>query len=466
MYSSTQEAIACQVLNMSSSTGCVSSQVRTACTQVEYYLSNENLQHDRFFRDLIAEDFGWIDMDPILRCNKIKSLGISREDLLEALRCSELLDVQNGRVRRKAPFRPDDIGHAEGRGGRKGDTKGGKGETKGNPGGGKGRKEMQVPIYDPAGPCGYFMAGYCQHGKKCFLQHSVPYAMAIRDEWLHAGESGPRKALQAAAVEVLGEDAASPLFPRVFSHKLQCKALATAGADDQSLSDLGFEWSTEDATKELAEKKSRWTRHSRRNDQPFENRLHGAPQIHYFLIFDLEGKHEIIEFPVLLFDAVAGREIGRFQKFVRPTDLFKGCQLTETPAVPFPAVLEEFNRWLEGMVGKGLQAMGQDSSDMVFVTCGDWDCKHVWTQCQICGVPAPRAFSQWINIKRTYANTFGGDFRGMKSMQLSKHRAHVATKMHAFFSHITSLLFVHPFSFLSGTVCFLRFGGRCCSYTI
>ena len=36
--------------------------------------------------------------------------------------------------------------------------------------------------------------------------------------------------------------------------------------------------------------------------------------------------------------------------------------------------------------------------DVAFVTCGDWDCKHIKTQCGICEVPFPRAFAQWINI--------------------------------------------------------------------
>merc|ERR1712232_752289 len=55
-------------------------------------------------------------------------------------------------------------------------------------------------------------------------------------------------------------------------------------------------------------------------------------------------------------------------------------------------------------------------SNAVLVTCGDWDCRHVHTQCDICGISAPNAFKRWVNIKRTYSATYGGEFRGMKSM--------------------------------------------------
>ena len=216
-------------------------------------------------------------------------------------------------------------------------------------------------------------------------------------------------------------------------HKIQIKAkgkdraTASNATYATNISDLGFEWSTGSTgvdTAAPAEKAHRWSRRYRPEseaDVPTvtpAHKAHQVPKIRYFLVFDLEGKYEIIEFPVLLFDAVAGCEIGRFQKFVSPKDLFKGCPLTDTPAEPFPAVLEEFNSWLKKMVGKGLREMGTDSSDMVFVTCGDWDCKHVKTQCKIWDVPTPWAFSRWINIKRSYHDHYGGEFRGMKSMNL------------------------------------------------
>lgn len=392
---------------------------RKVCEQVEYYLSDENLQKDRFFRELIASDAaGWIDLTPIMQCNKIKETKITKDELAEAIQTSEVLQFNNGWVRRKISFQA-------GNGNTKGEAKGG--------GKGKGKRgnanlpsvERASPIYDPSGPCGYFMAGYCQRGDSCSLQHSVPYAMAIRHEWLNPGNRDAKRDLQTLSMRLLGETATKELFPRVFSHKLQCKEMPTMPTDDISM--LGFSWSTDEAP--APDKVSRWNRHPQKMTADIPARkLQGqqaqqAPKIRYFLVFDLEGKYEIIEFPVLLFDAVSGCEIGRFQKFVRPKDLFEGCPISDTPAVPFPAALEEFDSWLQQMVGKGLQKMGKDNSgtpEMVFVTCGDWDCKHVRTQCQIWKTPVPTAFSRWINIKRSYSDSYGGDFRGMKSMQLGQ----------------------------------------------
>lgn len=351
-------------------------------TQVEYYLSDENLERDRFFRDLIANDAaGAVDLSAFMQCNKIKQMKVSSQELAEAIRSSEKLEVHNGRVRRRVPFQP---------------AKGyGKGQSKR-----KDRRDRPPPVFDPSGPCGYFIAGYCERGKHCVTQHSVPYAMAIRDEWLHPGDAGARRRLQEAAAAVLGEEAGA-LFPRVFSHELESKR----PAQESSMADLGFEWAQPE------EKARRWSR----KPQPDGGQQVQESQVRYVAVFDLEGKHEIIEFPVLLFDVVAGKELGRFQRFVRPAELFKGCQLVDTPAVPFPLVLDEFSAWLREKLGKGLEEMGDDT---IFMTCGDWDCKHVRTQCQICGVPTPWAFSRWINIKRSYAEAFGGDFRGMKSMLL------------------------------------------------
>ena len=85
------------------------------------------------------------------------------------------------------------------------------------------------------------------------------------------------------------------------------------------MSDLGFEWSTGSTGVDAeapAEKANRWSRRFRpeadvQTATPAQ-KAHQVPKIRYFLVFDLEGKYEIIEFPVLLFDAVAGCEIGPF----------------------------------------------------------------------------------------------------------------------------------------------------------
>jgi hypothetical protein len=46
--------------------------------QVEYYLGDSNLSKDDFFRNLISKNAaGYLDLSTILKCNKIKKLGVT-----------------------------------------------------------------------------------------------------------------------------------------------------------------------------------------------------------------------------------------------------------------------------------------------------------------------------------------------------------------------------------------------------
>jgi len=57
--------------------------------QVEYYLSDENLKHDKFFHEKITADAeGWLDMSLVLSCNKMKTLKATAEDVIAALKDS------------------------------------------------------------------------------------------------------------------------------------------------------------------------------------------------------------------------------------------------------------------------------------------------------------------------------------------------------------------------------------------
>lgn len=59
--------------------------------QVEYYLSDENLQQDKFFHDCISADpEGWLDMQLIVKCNKMKAMKASTAMVLKALQGSML----------------------------------------------------------------------------------------------------------------------------------------------------------------------------------------------------------------------------------------------------------------------------------------------------------------------------------------------------------------------------------------
>lgn len=71
--------------------------------QVEFYFSDENLTHDKFFNEqIIASDGGFVSFDTILKCQRIKNLKVSKESLIQALAGSEHVEVdgENG-VRRK-----------------------------------------------------------------------------------------------------------------------------------------------------------------------------------------------------------------------------------------------------------------------------------------------------------------------------------------------------------------------------
>lgn len=234
------------------------------------------------------------------------------------------------------------------------------------------------------------------------MTHSVSFAKAIRNEWLRPEDPEAKAVLRVCAEKAAGEDKVTraEVFPRVFSEFLSCAdpTKITGQGKRRWNSRNGQETATEFAPKSLL--------------AVGRERLALDPQ--FLLVLDLEGKHEIIEFPVIVIDALARREVGRFQSFVRPVQLFQGQELTpESPAVTFDIVLQNFDNWLRGTIDLSLDEVG---SKAVFVTCGDWDCHHVHTQCNICGIPAPPAFRRWVNIKRTYTTIYGREFRGMKSM--------------------------------------------------
>ena len=80
--------------------------------QIEYYLSDENLQKDRFFHDQISKDpevyldfnvKGFLDFNFLLNCNNLKKLAATKEEIAEAIKLSTILELnkENSRVRRK-----------------------------------------------------------------------------------------------------------------------------------------------------------------------------------------------------------------------------------------------------------------------------------------------------------------------------------------------------------------------------
>ena len=73
-------------------------------TQVEYYLSDANLQRDQFFYQKIQDGKdGFVDIGFILNCNKIKSLGVTKEQIVAAIKNSGEVeaDEKGEHIRRK-----------------------------------------------------------------------------------------------------------------------------------------------------------------------------------------------------------------------------------------------------------------------------------------------------------------------------------------------------------------------------
>ena len=72
--------------------------------QIEYYLSDKNLEGDQFFNDLISKDKdGYLDLEYILQCNLIKKNKWTKEQIIESLKNSENVEINENktRIRRK-----------------------------------------------------------------------------------------------------------------------------------------------------------------------------------------------------------------------------------------------------------------------------------------------------------------------------------------------------------------------------
>jgi hypothetical protein len=81
--------------------------------QIEYYLSDKNLQHDQFFYDKLLNDpNGYLDLNYFLNCNNIKKLDIKIEDIQAALADSEILLLNKDKtgVKRKDEKLPNFLG--------------------------------------------------------------------------------------------------------------------------------------------------------------------------------------------------------------------------------------------------------------------------------------------------------------------------------------------------------------------
>ena len=72
--------------------------------QIEFYLSDENLEIDKFFNELISKsNDGYIDISNILNCNIIKESKLTKEEVFEILKDNEYVELnqEKTKIRRK-----------------------------------------------------------------------------------------------------------------------------------------------------------------------------------------------------------------------------------------------------------------------------------------------------------------------------------------------------------------------------
>ena len=72
--------------------------------QMEYYLSDLNLETDEFFHKIISnEKEGYIDLEYIMQCNKVKKAGWDKNMIIESIKDSDQVELnpEKTKIRRK-----------------------------------------------------------------------------------------------------------------------------------------------------------------------------------------------------------------------------------------------------------------------------------------------------------------------------------------------------------------------------
>ncbi|GKB42676.1 uncharacterized exonuclease domain-containing protein, partial [Tanacetum coccineum] len=146
-----------------------------------------------------------------------------------------------------------------------------------------------------------------------------------------------------------------------------------------------------------------------------------SEHLDFFLVLDLEGKVEILEFPVLMIDARTMDVVAFFHRFVRPTEMsedrinqyiegkygkFGVDRVWHDTAIPFDEVIIQFEEWM----AKHSLCSQEPNGPLhraAFVTCGNWDIKtKIPKQCQVSKMKLPPYFMEWINLKDIYLNFY------------------------------------------------------------
>jgi ERI1 exoribonuclease 3 len=150
----------------------------------------------------------------------------------------------------------------------------------------------------------------------------------------------------------------------------------------------------------------------------------------YYCILDLEGKVEILELPILLYDVSQKKVTDVFHHYIHPTkmenqhikDYIKGkygsMNLEEEwwkNPIKFETALTKVDEWL---LKNDLQfSKNPKGKSFAFITCGNWDIKtQIPNQCQISEISIPDHFGSWINIKEVYNKFYKKSITGMAGM--------------------------------------------------
>ena len=80
----------------------------------------------------------------------------------------------------------------------------------------------------------------------------------------------------------------------------------------------------------------------------------------------------------------------------------------------FASVFSHFCKWLEDIKLVSPNSPGGHNimqHNFAFITCGDWDLKYMLpNQCITSQIILPNYFNEWINVKRSYADSKRGKF--------------------------------------------------------
>ncbi len=121
---------------------------------------------------------------------------------------------------------------------------------------------------------------------------------------------------------------------------------------------------------------------------------------------------EIIELPSVLLRLSERAAVDETWTFVRPLHhpqltefctTLTGIRQEDVDGAPvFPEAFEAHQRWLADRA----LTDADGAPRFAFVTCGDWDLRSMLPrQCATSGLPVPRAYRQWINVKAVFART-------------------------------------------------------------